>query len=359
MSYLKGFGVGELTLESILEDLQRQGEKDSSGRFTLDPSQALPKLKRFRLPDPHAYILKLLQAAVRGGAGAFHLQSGTGQVQVSMQGVALPLDRLPTIFLELLEETRSGDPALEHLAVGLHSSLGTRAQSISLAYWNGQRGLRMQWRVSGQTVEEWKFDGPPVCRVVLERAREDLFRELKEKLHGRPVFSMLFGGSAGYDNEQRLLHGTGDLAPLEITINGRPLQPAVFSFRRFQGFWPKREVFVSEHCFPAEEAPGFRLPPWNQASLSLGRSTSHRYGAYAAQLSRQGAHHFFMLRDGVVLRRMQLDATDTAYVVVVDGCELTTDLTTLQFVEDERFREFFRKSRLFGQDPGPLTIPRL
>lgn len=351
--------MSELTLEGILEDLQRQGEKDSSGRFTLDPSQALPKLKRFRLPDPHAYVLKLLQAAVRGGAGAFHLQSGTGQVQVSMQGVVLPLDRLPTIFLELLDETRSGDPALEHLAVGLHSSLGTRARSISLAYWNGQRGLRMQWRVSGQTVEEWKSAGPPVCQVTLERVREDFFRELKEKLHGRPVFSMLSGGSAGFDNEQRLLHGTGDLAPLEVTINGRPLQPSIFSFRNFQGFWPSRHLFRREYCFPVGDAPGFRLPAWSQAALTIGRTPSQCYSAFAAHLSRQGSHHFLMLRDGVVLRRMQLETTEPAYVLVLDGHELNTDFTTLQFVEDDRFREFFRKARLFGEDPGLLTIPRL
>lgn len=351
--------MSELTLESILEDLQRQGEKDSSGRFTLDASQALPKLKRFRLPDPHAYILKLLQAAVRGGADAFHLQSGTERVQVSMPGVILPLDRLPAIFLELLEETSSRDAAMEHMAVGLHSSLGTRAESISLAYWNGQSGLRMQWRSSGQTVEDWKYQGPPVCRVVLERARDEIRRELREKFHGRPVFSMLFGNSAGYDNEQRLLHGTGDLAPLEITINGRPLQPSVFSFRRFQGFWPSRHLFPLEYCFPVADTPGFRLPGWNQAAVSVGRTPSQRYCAYAATLSGQGSHHFFMLRDGVVLRRMQLETAESAYVVVLDGHELNTDFTTLQFVEDERFRDFFLKARIFGQDPGSQTIPRL
>ena len=350
--------MSELTLESILEDLQRQGEKDSSGKFTLDPSQALPKLKLFRLPDPHAYILKLLQAAVCGGAGAFHLHSGTGQVQISMQGVRLPFDRLPTIFLELLEETRSGDPALEHLAVGLHSSLGTRAQSIALAYWDGRRGQRMQWRVSGQTLEEWRHHGPPVCRVLLERAREDLWREVKEKLHGRPALSMLFGGSAAYDNEQRLLHGTGDLAPLEITINGRPIQPSTFSFRPFQGLWPTRQLFRREYCFPPGDTPGFRLPSWSQAALSMGRSDSQRYGAYAATLNRQGAHHFLMLRDGVVLRRMQMTTKENAYLVVLDGQGLSTDLTTLQFIEDDRFREFFHKARLFGQDPGLLAIPR-
>lgn len=351
--------MGDLTLESILEDLQRQGEKDSSGRFTLDASQALPKLKRFRLPDPHAYILKLLQAAVRGGANAFHLHSGSGQVMVAMEGVRLPLDRLRTIFLELLEETRSGDAALEHLAVGLHSSLGTRAQCITLAYWNGERGLNLRWRESGQVVQEWKSSGPPVCRIVLERAREDLFRELREKLNSRPAFSLLSGGSAAYDNEQRLLHGTGDLAPLTVTINRRPLRPTAFSFKGFQNLWPTRHLFQREYCFPVGNAPGFRLAPWTQAAVSIGRASMERFGAYAAALKRQGSHHYFLLRDGVVLRRMQLETKEPAYLLVLDGHELSTDFTTLQFVEDERYREFIRQAQVFGLDPGPLTIPRL
>ena len=124
--------MSQLTLESILEDLQRQGERDSSGRFTINPREALPKLKHFLLPDPHAYILKWLQAAVCSGATAFRLDSGTYHVQVEIHDI-----RLPTIFVELLQETRSGDAALEHLAVGLHTCLGTRAESIGLEYWDG------------------------------------------------------------------------------------------------------------------------------------------------------------------------------------------------------------------------------
>ena len=47
-----------------------------------------------------------------------------------------------------------------------------------------------------------------------------------------------------------------------------------------------------------------------------------------------------------------------AYLVVLDGKGLSTDLTTLQFIEDDRFRDFFHKACLFGQDPGLLAIPR-
>lgn len=348
-----------LTLESILEDLQRQGQKDSSGRFTLDPDQALPKLKQYRLPDPHAYVLKFLQAAVRGGASSFDLRSGTGSVVVQMTGVRFPIERLPHVFLELLAESGSKDPALEHLAVGLHSSLGTRAQAIRLQYWDGQRGVKIEWRVGGQSVKDWVYSGPPICRVELERVREDLWREVSEKLRARPILSMLTGASSGYDNEQLLLHGTGDLAPLSVSINGRSLHPSSTSFARFRGFIPSRKLFKLEYCFAAGDGPGFRLPLWDQAALSLGRNPSGQYGAYLAMLNVHGTNHVLIVRDGVLLRRMQFDGGEPAYLMILDGHQLTTDLTTLSFVEDDRFREFFRKAKAFAADPGQLTLPRI
>jgi hypothetical protein len=348
-----------LTLESILEDLQRQGQKDSSGRFSLDPSQALPKLKQYRLPDPHAYVLKLLQAAVRGGASTFDLHSGTGRVAVQMSGIRLPIERLPHVFLELLAESSSGNPALEHLAVGLHSSLGTRAQAIRLHYWDGQRGVKIEWRVDGQSVKDWASCGPPLCRVELERVRQELWREVREKLNSRPIFSMLAGASAGYDNEQLLLHGTGDLAPLAVSINGKPLPPSSTSFSRFRRFLPSRKLFKLEYCFGAGDGPGFRLPDREQATLSMGRTPSCHYGAYLAMQNGQGPQHLLIVRDGVLLRRMQFDSSQPCFVMILDGYQLTTDLTTLSFIEDDYFRDFFRKAQVFAADPGQLTLPRI
>lgn len=325
----------------------------------MDPREALPKLKHFLLPDPHAYVLKWLQAAVCGGASAFRLTSGTYKVQVEIPDIRLPLASLPTIFVELLQETRSGEAALEHLAVGLHTCLGTRAESIALEYWDGHSGLRILWQTTGQSVQPWRHAGPPLCRLELHRARQDRWRELKEKLHGRAALSMLLSLSSAYDNEQRLLHGTCDLAPLDVFINGRRLLTSAQSFRKFQGFFPSKLIFRREYCFPPGDGPGFRLGPGEQAALSLGRSEGNHYGAYAASLQRQGTHHLVLMRDGVVLRQMQMDAPDPAYLLVLDGYQLSTDLTTLQFIEDERFREFFRKAQQFGQDPGPLTLPKL
>ncbi|MBS2040098.1 hypothetical protein JST97_34240 [bacterium] len=349
-----------LTLESILNDLQRQGTKDSSGSFTVDPSQALPKLQKFRIPDAHAYVLKWLQAAVRGGASSFDLQSGTSSVQVQMPGVRLPLERLPHIFLELLGATRPGEEALTHLAVGLHCCLGVRARAIRLFYRDGQRGVKIEWRTEGQTVQDWKASGPPLCRIELERASSDLWQELRQKLHGRPALSMLTGSSAGYDNEQHLVHGTGDLAPLRVTINGRLLKPASVSLKSFAGLLSGRRIFRREYCFAAGDAPGFQLAPWEQAPTSLGRTPEGRYLAFVAHLNRPKLNHLMLVRDGIVLRRMQYQSDQEAsYLLILDAQQLTTDLTTLQLVENDDFRQFFHKAQAFAQDPGLLNLPRI
>lgn len=51
-------------LELLLQAYGGQGEYDSSGSFTVDPDKLREKLSRFLLPEPHAYILKLVQWAV-------------------------------------------------------------------------------------------------------------------------------------------------------------------------------------------------------------------------------------------------------------------------------------------------------
>lgn len=231
------------------------------------------------------------------------------------------------------------------------------AASIALAYWDGRRGQRMQWRVSGQTLEEWRHHGPPVCRVVLER-RARTCGAIKEKLHGRPALSMLFGSSGAYDNEQRLLHGTGDLAPLEITINGRPLQPSVFSFRPFQGLWPTRQLFRREYMLSARRHAGLPFTGLEPGGFRHGTLPFAPLRSLRGHPEPPGRPSFPDVARRSGPAGMQLTTKENAYLVVLDGKGLSTNLTTLQFIEDDRFRDFFHKACLFGQDPGLLAIPR-
>ncbi|HIB66471.1 MAG TPA: hypothetical protein EYO33_15500 [Phycisphaerales bacterium] len=47
-----------------VENLANQGTWESEGRFTLDRDKAWEKLSTYQLPFEHAWVLKLVQAAV-------------------------------------------------------------------------------------------------------------------------------------------------------------------------------------------------------------------------------------------------------------------------------------------------------
>ncbi|MCA9779168.1 MAG: hypothetical protein KC800_20710 [Candidatus Eremiobacteraeota bacterium] len=63
-------------LELLLQAYGGQGEYDSTGSFTVDPEKLREKLSRFLLPEPHAYILKLVQWAVAAGARRIKVEVG-------------------------------------------------------------------------------------------------------------------------------------------------------------------------------------------------------------------------------------------------------------------------------------------
>jgi len=52
-------------LEDLLLKHRLEGQLDSVGEFTVDPEKEAAKLREYLLPDPHAYVLKLVQWAVQ------------------------------------------------------------------------------------------------------------------------------------------------------------------------------------------------------------------------------------------------------------------------------------------------------
>lgn len=346
-----------LTIEAVLEDLQRQGWQESSGKFTIDPNKALPQLQKFRLPDPYSYVLKFLQAAVVGGASAFHLQSSTRRVRVQMPGLQVPSEGLHNIFSQLLDETRLvRNASLEHLAVGLHGALGTRASEIAVNYWDGEQGVQLVWTVSGQEFSRWDYQGPPLCFIELTRVREDVWKEVWEKLSSRHVQDMLWGGEHGWDREQRIVREGGDVAPLEVTINGRLLMPGSVNLKVYTSgfFLPTKNFYVRERCLPKVGGTGFRLTDQPQAKISEGRCEAAVYGGFVAHPRvKFGANRILVVRDGAVVRRCTFKEEGREFVAIVDGPQLTMDLTSMQFVEDEHWQELFRNvCEMAGQMAG-------
>ena len=57
--------MSTLQVEDLLGELTREGQLQSSGRFTIDISKAKEKLAQFQFADPFCYILQLVQGSLQ------------------------------------------------------------------------------------------------------------------------------------------------------------------------------------------------------------------------------------------------------------------------------------------------------
>lgn len=108
-------------VSSLLEEMQRQGTYDSSGRFTLDLRVALSSMSRHQLAEPHEYILRVFAAAIARGATRFELKTRAGVVQCDWDGQPFS----PRELRELMPSLVSSEPerlAQRELAMGLNSA---------------------------------------------------------------------------------------------------------------------------------------------------------------------------------------------------------------------------------------------
>ena len=105
-----------------LEQLLSEGQLDSSGSFTLSRDEALRKLANYNLPRPQAFVLKLIQAGVLGGASGIQISQLRSSLRVNFEGLTL---WTPEDFQEhLFSPASTPHPSLEKLRQALwHQNL--------------------------------------------------------------------------------------------------------------------------------------------------------------------------------------------------------------------------------------------
>lgn len=106
-------------VDAFLDDLRGEGRSDSEGRFTVDWARANAILAQHVLAEPEDCILKVIQAAVRAGAGwvrGEHVPEGLSLFFDRPQLTWEDLESLPAALLS------PGAP-LRDLAVALHSAV--------------------------------------------------------------------------------------------------------------------------------------------------------------------------------------------------------------------------------------------
>lgn len=137
-----------MALEDFLESMSAGGGQKETLSFTLDQARALQKLSDSQLPDRALWIVKMVQAAVRGQATEIDIKLGRNRVEVQFDSPQIPRAD------ELFELVRSGqlsqDPFLLHLLTGIRACFAGEGLSYLLQT-EGQEGRNVIALSEGDT----------------------------------------------------------------------------------------------------------------------------------------------------------------------------------------------------------------
>ena len=340
-----------LDVDDLLNQLSAEGELQSSGRFTVDVSKAKEKLAQFQFEDAFYYILKLVQAAVAGGASGLALQSRTAEVEVTILGLGFNPYQLENVLYSLMADRSETTPSLRHFAMGLNAAVNTRASEIMVQSFDGKEGLEVRWTKKGQRSTGWEPSKPLAqTRMLLKRTAADVLSDISAKLASRDVFSMFSGDRKGMDREQALIYDHCAFCPMPITINGRPCPGYDLGVPPYSGvlstLWSRifddgSSVDPKHHLFE------LYLPKTGDSSLSGPRMTHSRwprgfeknsqYSAILVVPARLAEDSVVMpVRDGISLKPFKVAWDGPGAILYLDANDLEVDLTEVNLIKNER-----------------------
>ena len=124
--------------QALIEGLADQGEYVEDGRFTLDSTRALDKLRDYQLADPEAYILLVIEAAFVGSGGDTRVNIELGRTtSVEFAGLAIDAEALDQILASVFRKAKTEDPEVERaaktlklLALALNGALAARQREV-------------------------------------------------------------------------------------------------------------------------------------------------------------------------------------------------------------------------------------
>lgn len=192
--------------ETLLDTLRRAGRVDSEGDFTLDGRKAQEKMREFALVDSHEYVLKIVQAAVAGGASRVDVSADARGVRVVAHGWQVSAEVLADPFAGLfISQERVEAQDWRHLAIGLNAALALQPQGIEVRA--GGRVLRIESAESRSVRDEAStHDG----------TRIDVLERVSWRLAGRAL-KALVGGVP----EAQLVATRVSWCRVHVTLNGR------------------------------------------------------------------------------------------------------------------------------------------
>ncbi len=339
--------AGPSELENFLKEQQAEGVLESQGKFTMAREKALEKLAAFQLPRDTAWILKIVQAAVRCGAPGLDIRQTSTDTEFRFR---CPESwTLEALDAALVDPENSEDLGLDHLKRGLWSVgiNGLRPFHCSLPgadkalVWNGkdfhqppcQVTPDFHLTVSHRTVYEGK--GLPLLRSIeAASGNATLARELRDhaftcpiplSLDKRRLDALQLCPGHGYSKTSYpayLALASGQLPDL-------PLPPGTFGgYDMPSGGDAQLKKLLHQVAQPQQIAVAALI------AIHVERVTENKRTFWRRH---QSDHHFYWVRDGVVVSRQSLAGLRTSPVsmaVIASAEGLPSDLSAFSVVQN-------------------------
>lgn len=117
--------------DELIAALAAEGELDSDGAFTLDPTVALDKLREFQLRDPTRFVLSWVRAANLLGATRIDVEADADDVWVRFDGEALGEAEFEALWSAVVGQRGSARMrACRELALGINGAFAWEAKSV-------------------------------------------------------------------------------------------------------------------------------------------------------------------------------------------------------------------------------------
>ncbi len=302
-------------MDELFSELQAGGERDSSGRFTLDLLKAFSKLSAHQLASPIGALLKFVQHGLASGARRVDLHLRAREVVLSHDGRGL--DQTDRAALGGLS---SSEPRLHHLGVALRALAVTEPPVLEL-----ETEPRVRLRYTRGTEPALPFSLRDLDLAVMAR-------------HGTRVAGevLLLGQACRY-------------SPVGIFLNGSRIKNGLFGGPRpvdNQGFnLQVARCRIVDSRVPECDGVVASYPPV-ETDLVVTRGESDEPGTVtsvtALRLGVQPVTDLVFVRHGVVVEETQLETGRPGVLVLAAVPQLAADLSEFKLVRDAAFTHAVR-----------------
>lgn len=312
-------------IEKYLREYSSDGQRDSSGVFTISAEKALAKMASYQLPRPSSWILKMVQAGVSSGAREIAISQTSRSSRITFQGGQL--GSLKELVALCTDPQALVTPGQEHLLIGLRSVAMARQRPVlmleepvdgvpSHALWSGGSQLSA---IEPARPGTGLFRRTPQDRSLTFHVGDSALGETRDEKAQRGIQRVVA-------EEFRDLVANAVACPVPLTLDSRRVDHFGLddiSFHRMP------LLFGAEPCQEGESglplSPAVRLTENTEPTL---------YGAaWTVYLTdRPRSSEICWVKDGVVCQTDLLPAMKSPFLLRLFLCaqNFETDLTGLQ-----------------------------